>query len=200
MCQCFLANSISIFHWSLHGVYPQVWILFEIKIWPFSVHSSCTLLKYFSQKTTTCWDGFNSWIVKSYNLAGLDLTAHEHQSPQAETIPLCRPTCLVEVRKTLKLSTSWAAEDRGCQMVCFQTKKSQFGQNWEGLRLENVYIFYGYLEYFMEIWDILWSFGTFCIRLVHFFPVLVSCSKKNLATLLRILKSSSRAKLWYICK
>jgi hypothetical protein len=36
--------------------------------------------------------------------------------------------------------------------------------------LENVDIFYGHLEYFMEIWDILWPFGTFCIHLVHFFP------------------------------
>jgi hypothetical protein len=26
--------------------------------------------------------------------------------------------------------------------------------------LENVNIFYGLLEYFMEIWDILWPFGT----------------------------------------
>jgi hypothetical protein len=51
----------------------------------------------------------------------------------------------------------------------------------------NVYKFYGHLEYFMKIWDILHitiryilhSFGTF-------FPVLVSCTKKNLATLLRI--------------
>jgi hypothetical protein len=32
------------------------------------------------------------------------------------------------------------------------------------------------LECFVEIWDILWSFG-------RFFPVLVSCTKKHLATL-----------------
>jgi hypothetical protein len=41
----------------------------------------------------------------------------------------------------------------------------------------------------MAIWDILLPFGTFCVHLVHFvfiwyiFPVLVSCTKKNLATL-----------------
>jgi hypothetical protein len=29
--------------------------------------------------------------------------------------------------------------------------------------LENVDIFYGHLEYFMAIWDILWPFGTFCL-------------------------------------
>jgi hypothetical protein len=39
------------------------------------------------------------------------------------------------------------------------------------------------LEYFMAIWDTLWPFGTFCNNLVHFFPVLVSCIKINLATL-----------------
>jgi hypothetical protein len=39
----------------------------------------------------------------------------------------------------------------------------------EGLWLENAYIFYGHLEYFMEIWDILRPSGTFCAHLVHFF-------------------------------
>jgi hypothetical protein len=29
-------------------------------------------------------------------------------------------------------------------------------------------IFYGDLGYFMTIWYILYSFGTFCIHLVHF--------------------------------
>jgi hypothetical protein len=61
-------------------------------------------------------------------------------------------------------------EVQGCQMVCFQTKTPNLGKFYlEGLRLDNVYIFYGHLEYFMEIWDILWPFGIFCIHLVHFF-------------------------------
>jgi hypothetical protein len=49
--------------------------------------------------------------------------------------------------------------------------------------MENVGIFYVYFVYFMAIgsnfmviWYILWSFGIF-------FPVLVRCPKKNLATL-----------------
>jgi magnesium-transporting ATPase (P-type) len=59
----------------------------------------------------------------------------------------------------------------------------------EGLRMENVEIFYGYLKcfmdiwniyghlgYFMTIWYISWWFGTV-------FPVWVSCNKKNLATM-----------------
>jgi hypothetical protein len=35
--------------------------------------------------------------------------------------------------------------------------------------LENVEIFYGHLEYFTDIWDILWQLGTFCVHLLHFF-------------------------------
>jgi hypothetical protein len=41
-----------------------------------------------------------------------------------------------------------------------------------------VYLFYGHSKYFMAIWYILSSVGIFC-------PVLVCCSKKNLATLLQ---------------
>jgi hypothetical protein len=39
----------------------------------------------------------------------------------------------------------------------------------ECLRLEIVDIFYGHLEYVTDIWDILWSFGTCSVHLVHFF-------------------------------
>jgi hypothetical protein len=35
--------------------------------------------------------------------------------------------------------------------------------------LENVALFYGHLEYYMDIWDILWPFGTYWAHLVHFF-------------------------------
>jgi hypothetical protein len=37
----------------------------------------------------------------------------------------------------------------------FTNQKFQFGKNFQGLRLENDYIFYGHSEYFMDIWDIL---------------------------------------------
>jgi hypothetical protein len=67
----------------------------------------------------------------------------------------------------------------------FSNQKSQFGKNSQGLRLENIDIFYGHLEYFMDIWDMLLPFGTVCLcSFCTFFPVLVSCTKKNLATLL----------------
>jgi hypothetical protein len=39
-------------------------------------------------------------------------------------------------------------------MACFQPKKSQFGKKFQGLGLENVDIFDGHLEYFMDIRDI----------------------------------------------
>jgi hypothetical protein len=57
---------------------------------------------------------------------------------------------------------------QGCQMVSFWNQKLQFGQNLEGLRWENVAIFCSHLESFMNIWDILWPFGTFCVHLVPF--------------------------------
>jgi hypothetical protein len=38
----------------------------------------------------------------------------------------------------------------------FSNQKSQFGKKiFQGLRLENIDIFYGHLEYLMDIWDIL---------------------------------------------
>jgi hypothetical protein len=46
-----------------------------------------------------------------------------------------------------------------------------------------VQVLYGHLVYFLVIWYISWLFGVFLGYLVYFFPVLVFCSKKNLATL-----------------
>jgi hypothetical protein len=76
-------------------------------------------------------------------------------------------------------------------MIYFQTKKSQFGKILEGLPKEDVGtsmaiwsillpfgIVCGHLVYFVAIWYILRSFGMI-------FPILVSCTKKNLATLER---------------
>jgi hypothetical protein len=41
--------------------------------------------------------------------------------------------------------------NQGCQMVDSQTQKSQLVSILEGLRVENVRIFYGHLAYFMAI-------------------------------------------------
>jgi hypothetical protein len=37
----------------------------------------------------------------------------------------------------------------------FSNQKYQFGQILQGLRLENVYIFYDHSEYVLDTWDIL---------------------------------------------
>jgi hypothetical protein len=62
-------------------------------------------------------------------------------------------------------------------MACFSNQKSQFGYILEGIAKEDVGIFYGHLVY------------LFCRHFVYFMviwyivPVLVCCTKKNLATL-----------------
>jgi hypothetical protein len=61
-----------------------------------------------------------------------------------------------------------AGRCQGCQMVCFQTKDPNFGYISEGLRMENVVIFYDQLGYFMAIWHNVWQFGIGCGRLVYF--------------------------------
>jgi hypothetical protein len=51
----------------------------------------------------------------------------------------------------------------------FSNPKSQFGLILECLKLDNVNKFYGHLDYFADLWDILWQFGTFCVHLVLIF-------------------------------
>jgi hypothetical protein len=48
--------------------------------------------------------------------------------------------------------------------------------------MENVGICYAHWVNFMAIGNILWPFCIFCDHLVYFSPVLVCCTKKNLAT------------------
>jgi hypothetical protein len=80
---------------------------------------------------------------------------------------------------------------QGCQMVFCSCQKSQFSLILESLGMENIIrfhrhfcilwsfgIFGGHLVYFVVIWNILWPFDIY-------FPILVYCAKKNLATLLR---------------
>jgi hypothetical protein len=57
---------------------------------------------------------------------------------------------------------------QGCQMVWFQTKNPNLGKFW---RASDWKMFSGHLEYFMEIWDILWRFWTFYGDLVYFMTV-----------------------------
>jgi hypothetical protein len=66
----------------------------------------------------------------------------------------------------------------------FSNQKSQFVKTLEGLAMEDVGISYVHLVNFPAIWHILWQFDI-CVypRFGTFFPVLVCCTKKNLATL-----------------
>jgi hypothetical protein len=56
--------------------------------------------------------------------------------------------------------------------------------------MEDVGIFYDHLEYFTSIWYNLWPFGTVCGPLVHFFPIIIVRTKKNLATLVPTLNDA----------
>jgi hypothetical protein len=81
-------------------------------------------------------------------------------------------------------SSTYGLPMQGCRMVYFQTKKSQLGKFWRALQWKmfvyftGIGVLYGILIYLMDILNVLWQFGIFP-------RVLVYCTKKNLATLLR---------------
>jgi hypothetical protein len=84
-------------------------------------------------------------------------------------------------KKTLAASPStlWCVRHQGCQMVCFQTKNPKLCKFWWALDWK-MFI------YCLAIWNILRIFYEYLVHLCSFgtfFPVLVSCTKKNLATL-----------------
>jgi hypothetical protein len=60
-------------------------------------------------------------------------------------------------------------------MAYFQTKNQNLG-NFNGLAIEDISLFCSYFVYFMAIWFSLCLFGVNI-------PILVCCTKKNLATL-----------------
>jgi hypothetical protein len=45
--------------------------------------------------------------------------------------------------------------------------------------LKNVNIFYGCLEYFTDIWEILWPFGSFSAHLVYFSGIGIMYQEKS---------------------
>jgi hypothetical protein len=85
--------------------------------------------------------------------------------------------------------------EQGCQMAYFQTKNPNLGKFWRVLQWKMlVYLMTFWSTYFTAIGNNLWPFGIFCSHLVYF-PVLVWCTKKNLATLIwnRVASFSSSA-------
>jgi hypothetical protein len=93
--------------------------------------------------------------------------------------------CLVHHKKTHNIDAA-VAQNKGCQMVYFQTKNHYLGNFWRVLQWKM-------LVYFTAIWPILQQFRIFCDHLAYFmviwysFPVLVCSTDKNLATLLKTL-------------
>jgi hypothetical protein len=78
----------------------------------------------------------------------------------------------------------------------FSTKNSYLGIFGSALEYKRL-VYFEYFEYYSYNHVVcLWSLGIFCGHLVNFFPVLVPCTKKNLATLVsnrkvRLKKSNS---------
>jgi hypothetical protein len=62
--------------------------------------------------------------------------------------------------------------------------------------MKDVGKFNGHLVYFTVIWYILRPFGIFCVHFGTFFPVLVCCKKRNLATRIGITRFSFHRIEW----
>jgi hypothetical protein len=73
----------------------------------------------------------------------------------------------------------------------FQTKDSRFGEIFEGIAMDDVGKFYGHFVYFTAIWYryIFYSHVVHFMAIWYIFPVLVCCTKENLATLMRTFKT-----------
>jgi hypothetical protein len=74
------------------------------------------------------------------------------------------------------VSPRWLPLYQGCQMVYFQTKNPNLGKFWSALQWNMLVNFIAIHMYFTAVWYILWPFWSI-------FPVLVCCTKKNLATM-----------------
>jgi hypothetical protein len=78
-----------------------------------------------------------------------------------------------------------AYKQQGCQMVYLQTKNFNLGKFWRALEWKIAGIIYDNLKYLTAIWYTLWPFGIYLNVIWYIFPLLVCCTMKNLATLLR---------------
>jgi hypothetical protein len=68
-------------------------------------------------------------------------------------------------------------------MVYFQTKNPNLCHFWRVFQWKMLIYFMDIWSIFAAIWYTLRTFGIVCGNLVIFSPVLVCCTKKNLATL-----------------
>jgi hypothetical protein len=96
----------------------------------------------------------------------------------------------------LKFPQHWH-RNQGYQMAYFQTKNPKLGKLWRVLQYKMLVYFipfgllYGHLVYFVAVWYVIWLFAIYFSRfgflygyLIYIFPILVCCTKKNLATLI----------------
>jgi hypothetical protein len=132
------------------------------------------------------------------NLATLANTCHFSFRPSSAA-PFVRTSLQLKVfnlQKKVSLFRGFSRQQlgyvAGLPDGLFSNQKSKFGEILEGLAMKDVGIFYKHLVHFTVFRYILLTFGTVRGNLVHFSPVLVFCTKKNLATLLCSLPASSQ--------
>jgi hypothetical protein len=100
--------------------------------------------------------------------------------------PYMKKKKMYKQKRFLKRKTS---ASQGCQMAYFQTKNPDLGKFWRVWQWTMLVNCTTNLVYFVAILYILWLFVTFYgnfeyfMVIWYFFPVLVCCTKKNLATL-----------------
>jgi hypothetical protein len=136
------------------------------------------VLKYIHQLTMPLWTYWSRYWYWSRDIISryFKATKGHNYEPHFEQI-----THVLSVN-IVRNGFMKSAPVQGCQMVCFQTKNPNLGKFWRTLDWKM-------LIYFMDNRNILWPLGTFSVDLVHFvliwyiFPVLVSRTNKNLATL-----------------
>jgi hypothetical protein len=78
----------------------------------------------------------------------------------------------------------------------FSNQKSQFGSILKSLTMKDVDLFYGHLIYFTANWYTCYDHLAYFVVIWYIFPVLVCCTKKNLATLDKsetVIPNSSKA-------
>jgi hypothetical protein len=109
--------------------------------------------------------------LKPYTLTGFEPRSSVSEADAMSTAPRRRGhrMTLCGLRPS---SSGFGPGGQGCQMVCFQTKYSNFGGSCIGRWWKILWTLgsdYGLMGYFMTTWYILCSLGTF-------FPGLVFCT------------------------
>jgi hypothetical protein len=89
-------------------------------------------------------------LEKSANIVTITLTARKNLQEKKFGLTW---ECILCLTNECLFAAAIHCTATGLPDGLFSNQKSQFGSIWEGLRLENVNIFYGHLKYFTDIWD-----------------------------------------------